>query len=403
MRILYVMPYAPRVRGLNFIKELAKKHEVDLVSITTNAQESKNLECVAHFCHTVREFKIPAWRSLLNCAIALPSPIPLQVAYCYSSSLVRALVKMIEDDSYDIVHVEMIRAAYVIRHVRHMVPTVYDSVDSRTVYLRQLARTRKNPFAKLLAIEELLKMKRYEAKICRRATRVIVISEEDRQAIRALGLTLDATVVNNGVAIRKTQPAMKRQGNKVIFLGRMRYYANIDAVLNFYRTTWPLILTGCPDAHFLVVGMNPPKKISDLGKDPSVTVTGYVEDVQLYIDTAKVAVCPIRLGVGVQNKILEAMESALPVVATPLGCEGIVVTPGQDILVGANPREFASAVIALLCDKDLNRRIGENGRRYVETNHRWTKQCELLEGLYSKEIGIAHSHITSLKASSTPV
>lgn len=403
MRILYIMPYAPRVRGLNFIKEITRNHEIDLVCITTNAQESQALEEVAHLCHAVHEFKISTWRSLLNCAIALPSPVPLQVAYCYSPSLVRALVKMVEDDSYDIVHVEMIRAAYVIRHIRNIVPTVYDSVDSRTAYLRQLARTRKNPFAKLLAIEELLKMKRYEARVCREANKVVVISEEDRQAVQALDDALDATVVNNGVAIRKTLPAIRRQENKVIFLGRMGYYANIDAVLNFYRTTWPLILAECPNAHFYIVGMNPPKKISDLGKNPSVTVTGYVEDVQPYIDTAKVAICPIRLGVGVQNKILEAMESGLPVVATPLGCEGIRVTPGRDILMGANPQEFADAVIALLRDNDLNRRIGANGRKYVETNHRWTTQCELLEDLYYKEIGVARSQIASLDASSTPV
>jgi glycosyltransferase involved in cell wall biosynthesis len=133
-----------------------------------------------------------------------------------------------------------------------------------------------------------------------------------------------------------------------------------------------------------IVGKDPPKEILALAGNPAVTVTGTVADIRPYLQQASAAVAPLTYGAGIQNKVLEAMASATPVVVSPLAVAALAAQAGQDILVAKDSEDFAQGVLNLLSNPAYRRQVGEAGRRYVETYHQWDAIAGQLEGVYDE-------------------
>jgi glycosyltransferase involved in cell wall biosynthesis len=166
----------------------------------------------------------------------------------------------------------------------------------------------------------------------------------------------------------------------------MSYHANATAALFLARTVFPLVRAAHPEARLRILGSGPPPEVRALARDPAISVTGYVDDLREPLGRAAIAVCSVSVEVGMQNKILEAMAMALPVVSTRLGAEGLLARPEHEILIGDSPSELAGQISRLLKDADLRRNLGLAGRRYVETQHRWGASAERFEELYGEAI-----------------
>jgi glycosyltransferase involved in cell wall biosynthesis len=157
----------------------------------------------------------------------------------------------------------------------------------------------------------------------------------------------------------------------IVFTGAMDYYANIDGVVWFTKEVLPLIKKEIPDVQFYIVGSNPTKEVIELSGNNGVTVTGFVPDTREYLRRATVAVVPLRIARGIQNKILEAMAMGLPVVATPQAFEGADALPGRDLILEESAEGFSRQTLELIVGADLRKRLGASGRRAVEKNYRW--------------------------------
>jgi glycosyltransferase involved in cell wall biosynthesis len=166
----------------------------------------------------------------------------------------------------------------------------------------------------------------------------------------------------------------------------MSYHANQTAILYFVRSIFPLIKAAHPNVRLRIVGSSPPRMIQSLAKDPAIVVTGHVFDLREGLRGATVAICPVRVKVGIQNKILEAMASGIPVVSTPDGLAGLEAQPQIDILVGDGAQDFANQVGRLLTDQELRNHIGRSGTVYVQSHHRWENAARCLEELYDLSI-----------------
>lgn len=155
---------------------------------------------------------------------------------------------------------------------------------------------------------------------------------------------------------------------RILFLGAMGRQLNVDAAMFFYSKVFPSVRARFPEAQFWVVGGNPPAQLVELGgKDPSLRVTGYVEDIGESYASASIFVAPILIGGGIIVKILDAMAAGVPVVTTAYGNEGIEAVDGEDLFIADSPQDFSARVISLLADEDLRRRIGEGGREFVRS------------------------------------
>ncbi|MBV2150512.1 TIGR03087 family PEP-CTERM/XrtA system glycosyltransferase [Sphingobium sp. AS12] len=220
----------------------------------------------------------------------------------------------------------------------------------------------------------------FERAIAARADACSFVSEAEAALFRkACGLGPDRIVaLENGVALDYFDPTAafpavdQGSGPLLVFTGQMDYRPNVEAVESFSRQTLPAIQTVQPNARFAIVGRNPANAVEALADLPGVIVTGGVPDVRGWLAAADVVVAPLRIARGIQNKVLEAMAMARPVVASPQAAEGIDATDGTEFLVAANPAEEAAKVIALLADPARAARLGGAARERMEARYRWS-------------------------------
>jgi len=167
----------------------------------------------------------------------------------------------------------------------------------------------------------------------------------------------------------------------VVFVGALDYRANVDGAGWFCQAIWPTVRQRYPRAIFRLVGSRPNAEARRLGDWDGVELIGEVPDVRPYLRDATVVVVPLRVARGVQNKVLEALAVAKPVVVTPQGREGIDATPGVHLIQAATPAEWIDSIPPLFDDAALRDRLGRAGREFVEEHYRWSHQLEELSEL----------------------
>jgi glycosyltransferase involved in cell wall biosynthesis len=191
-------------------------------------------------------------------------------------------------------------------------------------------------------------------------------------------------VVPNGVDLARLP--FERGGRDpatVVFTGNMGYFSNVNAACWFAERVHPLVRRRVTDARFLVIGARPTGRVRRLARaDPSVRVLGFVEDLRPHFRTATVAVAPMLAGAGQQFKVIEAMASGTPVVATPVAAEALGARDGDVLLVAATPEAFAEALVGLLQDPGRADRLAVSARCFVESRYTWERSTALLEELH---------------------
>jgi polysaccharide biosynthesis protein PslH len=314
---------------------------------------------------------------------------PLQAAVCHSRALDARLAVLLGTGHFDVVHIEHLRAAALGFAVPAGVPTVFDAVDCISLLLRRTLASSHCRRQRLLAAVELGRTRRFEERLLRRFDRIAVTSPEDGAALLDMVPAAPVTVVPNGVDLDYFRPrGGEAEPATLAFSGKMSYHANVTAIVHFAEQILPLIRRQRPDVRVRIIGSRPPAGLLALARDPAFTVTGFLPDIRPSLGSATIAICPITIKVGIQNKVLEAMAMGLPVVATRAGLSGLAAVPGRDLLVADTATEFAAHVGRLLDDPGARVEIGRAGRRYVEAHHRWEQAAHGIELLYHEAIAL---------------
>jgi glycosyltransferase involved in cell wall biosynthesis len=183
-------------------------------------------------------------------------------------------------------------------------------------------------------------------------------------------------------SFQETQPDAER--GRILFVGSMSYHANIRAAVDFTRTVWPGIRERFPKWRLTLAGSDPAPAVRALGDEANVEVTGTVADIRPYYAEAIAAIVPMRTGGGTRLKILEAMAAGVPVVSTPLGAEGLAVSPGVDILIAEKDGDWLAQLSALDAQDDLWKRLAEAGRRLAAARYDWEALGQALYETYCR-------------------
>lgn len=388
MRILFVSPYVPsrvRVRPYYWIRHLCDAgHDVHLYTLAGD-DDRLALDAMRHLCRRVIAEPLPRWRPLLNAAAALITGDSLQYAWSRQPALSRAIRHGVSTGTFDVAHIEHLRGACFAADTTPL-PVVYDAVDSISLLFAQTRSRGPRPIDRWTAALDLRRTRAFEAGVCRRFARVLVTSRADASAFAAL--TQEATpdcptVLPNPVdleyfAARSGPP----DPATVLFSGKMSYHANIAAACRLVRQVMPHVWRVRPDTRVLIAGQAPDRTVQALAADPRVTVTGRVEDLRPLFARATTAVCPLVYGVGIQNKILEALAAGVPVVATTAATEALAVTPGVDVAVADAPAACAAEVLRLIESPALQQDRARRGRAYVERHHGLAAIGARLEEIY---------------------
>lgn len=395
MNILFIVPYVPsliRVRPYQIIRALLTRgHQVTVLTLWTNAREQSEVEHLQQLGAEVHAVEMPIWRSLGQCLQALPGSDPLQAAYSWSPALIQPYLQR-NGTPYDVVHVEHLRGArYGLAFKQQgRAPVVWDSVDCITHLFTQAATQSQDRLRRWRSQFELERTRGYESKLVTQFDRVLVTSPTDRDMLQKLGgsAAVPITVLANGVDLDYFQPAPTtvREPATLILSGKMSYHANISMAMYMARDILPRVWRQQPDVRLLIVGKDPTREILRLGEHPNITVTGTVDHLPPYLQKATVAVAPITYSAGIQNKILESMACATPVITTPQALAGLKLRVGHDVLAAADAAAFAQQIVDLLGNSEKQQQLGRNGRIYVETHHRWSQAGEQLEAIYAETI-----------------
>lgn len=391
MKILFLSPTVPfpltdggRIRVFNLLKQIAQRSEVTLLALET---QSSDVESVVHLerfgirVHLVRQGrKLPSvsFGTLLR---AFLKKVPITVARYNVPAYRQKLRELVATETFDLVHYEMFHVAQF--HTETHLPSLLSQQNVDAAIWRRLCQETANPLRKCLYWTQQRAFERYERLTHPQFDIVTCASEIDRQTFQRTNAAARFEIIPNGVDVEDYQPAYgSEEEAHLIYIGSMDWYPNEDAVAFFADEVLPKIREKLPDVQFSAVGGNPSPRVQKLAARSQILVTGRVPEIKPYFARATVFVVPLRIGSGTRLKILEALAMGKAVVSTTVGAEGLNLVDGEEILIADEPIAFAEAVLRLLTDASLRRKIGENGRARVEQDYDWRRIGEKLYRLY---------------------
>jgi len=396
MRVLYVcqrVPYPPnrgdKIASYNAISFLAQRHEVTVGCLADSDEELQHAEQLRQQGRSVEVVKLSPARQKWNALTALITGEPLSVAFFRCKELARRLTKCHEETPFDVV-ISFCSSMGQYAEAVPDAPLIADFVDLDSFKWNLYCRFHGWPRRSVFRVEG-KRLLAYEQMLAKKAYCTLLRTESEREDCLRLMPDARVEVLSNGVDLDYFQVSDEdrdaRTGQDIVFTGVMDYFPNVQGVTFFANEVLPLVRRRHPDATFTIVGAHPSKQVVGLGALPGVTVTGRQEDIRPFLARASVAVAPLFLARGIQNKVLEAMSMRLPVVVTPAAFRGVDVDEGDGVYVAETPDSFALEVSKLLDDPLQARELGARGRRRVEERYVWDEQLALLESLAEAAVG----------------
>jgi glycosyltransferase involved in cell wall biosynthesis len=390
MRVLVCATEAPlppvngmRLQLRHLCAELARRHEVTVLAYRHADQYGAapaGVELIA--------IPAPARSAAARAAVAVRATARRwpRGAIAAAGPLTRTASRLLDERRFDVVHISgphLVSLSAVLGGV----PAVLSVVDAWHLNAAAAVRTASWP-ARPLRRLDLRHALRFTARAYRPFRAVVMVSEDDARAVRALDPTLRLDVVPNGVDTDhfRPDPAVAREPGLIVLTGAMHWPPNVEAARFLASAVLPRVRKHRPDARLALVGRGPTAEVRRLGELEAVRVTGEVPDVRPWLRRAEAFACPMVSGTGIKNKLLEALACATPSVASPLALQGVSVVAGEDVLVADGAEPLAGEIVRLLDDPGLRDRIGPAGRRAVREHHSWAASAAAYEAIYQRAV-----------------
>jgi polysaccharide biosynthesis protein PslH len=367
-----------QARAYHQLRLLAPRHRTTLVSFRDAPVADEGLEAVSAACERVVTVPLGFAGMGLGLARGALSTLPLQVSLYSHHRMRQALREVLAGTAFDLAHAQLARMAPYVEDLP--IARFVDLVDALSLSTRRRSLQHRGPLRWLAAVEA-ERLLRYERRLCASVEGASVVSGVDRAAI---GESARLGVVPNGVDLERFPfVAAGRDPATIVLTGNMGYFSNANAAAWYARRVHPLVRRTVPEARFHVVGARPGARVRRLAReDPSVSVLGFVDDLRAPLRAATVAVAPMQAGAGQQFKVLEAMASGAPVVATPVAADALEAGRDEGLLVAETPAAFAEAVVGLIRDPARAGRLAARARRFVESRYSWERSTGHLEELH---------------------
>ena len=386
MKILFVchrVPYPPKrggkIRPFNIIRHLSQNgHEVTVASIARTEQEREEAAELQKFCARTLVEVIPNQAAWPRMVAWLPTTRPSSFGYFHSSRLAQRIRAELAAGGYDMVFAHCSSVAPYVADVHGPVKVLdYGDMDSQK--WREYSTERSFPLAAGYWLEA-VKLERVEKALAPKFDLCTCTTRAELATLQGFGVTGPTGWFPNGVDYEFFSPGTEDYDpNTVVFVGRMDYYPNQQAVKQFCRDVLPKLRQGRPDARFEIVGADPPAHIRELGRLPGVSVTGSVPDVRPYVRRAALTVAPLEIARGTQNKILESMAMGVPVVCSEQASGGVDAVAGEHILVARSAEEYVQQIMSILESPQTRGRFAREARARVLARHTWANSMRHLD------------------------
>lgn len=403
MNILYIahrIPYPPnkgdKIRAFHEVRALATIADVYLCALVDDPDDWQHEAALREMCAHVslvelkpRIKKVLALRGLLTGK-------PMSVEYFYEKKLQQAVDALLAERTFDaIVCFSGTSAEYLFQSKEAAVfgaaksprpRLVMDFCDVDSLKWKEYAQRAAFPLSLLYRAEGQL-LARYEKKVAQCFDHSILITENEKQLFAATVYdTEKLAVIGNGVDLDYFKPlghpkeadTLDAKTPELLFVGAMDYHANVDGVCWFAEAVWPAIIERYPTAVFTIVGRNPAKEVVALQRHRNIRVTGGVVDVRPYYQRATIVVVPLRIARGIQNKVLEAMAMAKPVLVSRGAFIGIKARVEYGLIVANSAQDFITCCLSLLENPALSNQLSIEGRKSMEVEYSWLRAMQTL-------------------------
>jgi glycosyltransferase involved in cell wall biosynthesis len=371
------VPYLPchdgfRLIPANLIRNLSDRHEIHLIALSSDRESEEHSDWPRPYCRSVSIFR-------------RDNGIRARVR-AMSGAVDPALARLVDDAVAkirpDVLHLEGGGLASLLRSTTRGLPGILCVHDSKALRYREFAgyATKARERIRLELVSVLAR--REERRRFGYADRVVVTSPADAAALSKALKADRIAVIPNGVDLEYFAYRPAPEADRIIFTGNMSWPPNEDAAEHFARDLMPAIRDHISGASFWIVGAQPSPRVQNLANLPGVHVTGTVADIRPWIWSASVYASPLRFGLGVKNKILEAMACGAPIVATSRSLSGTPLIDGQHALIADDDTKFAESVSRLLGDSALRDALGREARTKVETEYSWNSIASGYEAVY---------------------
>ena len=375
-RIPYPLEKGDKLRAFNQIKQLAKHNEIVLCALNDNSQVSEQdaFRALQPYCQSINFIKISKPQIVLGLVRAFFKGLPMQCGYFYNRKAAKKINALIEKHKPDMLFGQLLRVAEYIR--KKNIPKTIDYQDVFSYGMKRRADIA-SPITRPIFSMEYKRLKRYEAAIFDDFDVKTIISEPDRELIPHPKKN-EILIIPNGVDHEFFAPQEREKKYDIVFTGNMSYAPNVNAVEYLANEILPIVWKQIPNAKMYVAGATPDPKVKKAACD-NIVISGWLDDIRDAYAQSRIFIAPMRIGTGLQNKLLEAMSMGLPAITTPLANGSLGAENGKEILVGSNAEELAQHIITLLTDNDKAKQIAQAGFDFTNRVYDWGKATQIME------------------------
>jgi len=378
-RVPYPLEKGDKLRAFNQIKELSKRHDIYLCALNDTRLHPEAKQILASYCKEIHIFSISKWSVFLNVTRFFFSGKPLQCGYFYNRQIHKKILNLIAYIHPDHIYSQLIRTSEYVKNCK-----INKTLDYQDAFSKGVLRVmEKSPMWKrwFLSIEY-ERLVKYEKDIFSYFDNKTIITKVDRMNIQHPSASI-IEVVPNGVDLSIFTPIQREKKYDLIFTGNFSYPPNIDAAVHLVNDIFPILKEKHPDINIVLCGANPSAKVQALQRK-NVFVTGWVNDIKDYYALSRIFIAPMRMGTGLQNKLLEAMAMQLPCITSPLASNPLNAKQDKEIIVCNSLLGYADAVDMLLSQPDYYKEIATNGCLFVNQNYTWENTTAILENILVK-------------------
>lgn len=305
---------------------------------------------------------------------------PYQVYYFYQRRAKQKVDQILKSYDPDHIYCQLLRAAEYVKDY-HEIPKTIDYQDAFSKGVER--RIDKAKWLKNFFRSEHRRLLKYENLIFDYFDKHTIISEEDRNFIFHEKRN-QIKIIPNGIDTSFFSSSQNKKTFDLLFVGNMSYAPNVDSAQYIVEVIMPLVWQSHPDTQLLIAGSNPSNEVKKLASD-RVHISGWIEDIRTAYDNAKIFLAPMRIGSGLQNKLLEAMSMQLPCITSPLANRSLSATTNEHAIICDTPEAYAAAIHLLLTDKEKYHSLAESGRSFVQEHFSWERSVRELAQLMLQE------------------
>jgi len=377
-RIPFPIEKGDKLRAFHQIRCLAKNNEIIVCALSNSPVHPEAIKVLSEFCSEIHLIDTPKTGLIWNAIKTFFNGNPFQVGYFYRRNAQNKINSLIEKCKPDHIYCQLTRVSEYVKESK--LPKTLDYQDVFSLGAKRQAES-SSPLMKMFFMMEYRRLLRYEHDIFDKFDHKTIISLPDREMLPH-PLRNQVVIIPNGVDHEYFKPIEAKKTHDIVFTGNMGYPPNIDAARFLAIEIFPLVLKQFPNATLLLAGANPSAKIRAI-QSSNITVTGWLPDIRDSYASSRVFIAPMRIGTGLQNKLLEAMAMELPCITSMLANQALGAKENEEILVGNTAQEYANHIVNLLKDEPKARNLAEKGHSFIQREFNWEKSTALLEELFA--------------------